>query len=121
MSFLRLVRGRGARTFSPSSRLRMPLSITSCLTGFPVSPASFAISAALSYPIVGVQFAQAGVGSGSEPPQVIRDLHHRNRDGADRAARFDERVAGRLGLEVILRHPELRVGRRADFLDDAAR
>src|SRR2546422_782506 len=64
MSLLGLVRCRGSRTFSASSGLRMPFSITSCLTVFPVSPASFAISAAFSYPMIGFSFvAIAGLDS----------------------------------------------------------
>jgi len=42
----------------------MPFSMTSCLTVFPVRPASFAISAAFSYPIIGLSFvAIAGLDS----------------------------------------------------------
>src|SRR5207244_414323 len=64
MSLLGLVRCRGSRTFSASSGLRMPFSITGCLTVFPVSPASFAISAAFSYPMIGFSLvAIAGLDS----------------------------------------------------------
>src|SRR2546430_436448 len=68
-----------------------------------------------------VQLPQPRVGSGSEPAQLVRDLHHRIRDGADRAARFHERISGRLRLEMVLRDPELRVGCGTDLLDDATR
>ncbi len=47
-SLLGAVRCRGSKTFSASSGVKRPISITSCLTVFPVRPASFAISAAFS-------------------------------------------------------------------------
>src|SRR5256885_886763 len=50
-SLLGVVRCLGSNTFSASSADRMPFSITSCFTVFPVRPDSFAISAAFSYPI----------------------------------------------------------------------
>src|SRR5256885_1685339 len=50
-SLLGVVRCLGSNTFSASSADRIPFSITSCFTVFPVRPDSFAISAAFSYPI----------------------------------------------------------------------
>ncbi len=52
------VRCFGSRTLSASSLLMRPFSITISFTDFPVRPASLAISAAFSYPMIGFSFVE---------------------------------------------------------------
>ena len=66
-------------------------------------------------------FAEAGVGAGAHPAEVVVDLHEGDRDVAQLAGGFDQAVAVGLGLEVVAGLGQRQAGVGGEQFDDALR